>query len=86
MHDDDDDDDDDVLTSAHFPEILPVMTKQAVTKYISMEENKQVLKSVHGSIILLRGAIVNRTYGILKNLYVYPFLLTIFGPVNYGPP
>ena len=35
---------------------------------------------------LLRGTIVNRTYGIHKNLYVEPFLLTIFGPVNYGPP
>ena len=23
---------------------------------------------------------------IHKNLYVLPFLLTIFGPVNYGPP
>ena len=35
---------------------------------------------------LLRGAIVNRTYDTHKNLYVSPFLLTIFGPVNYGPP
>ena len=37
-------------------------------------------------LMLLRGTIVNRTYGIYKNLYVWPFLLTIFGPVNYGPP
>ena len=29
---------------------------------------------------------MNRTYGIHKNLYTYLFLLTIFGPVNYGPP
>ena len=36
--------------------------------------------------ILLRGTIVNRTYGIHKNLYIYPFLLTIFGPINYVPP
>ena len=35
---------------------------------------------------LLRGAIVNRTYDTHKNLYIKPFLLTIFGPVNYGPP
>ena len=27
-------------------------------------------------LILLRGAIVNRTYGIHKNLYIQPFLLT----------
>ena len=35
---------------------------------------------------LLRGTIVNRTYGIHKNLYISLFLLRIFGPVNYGPP
>ena len=37
---------------------------------------------------LLRGTIVNRTDGIHKNLYIAPFLLliTMFGPVNYGPP
>ena len=36
-------------------------------------------------LIVLRGTIVNRTNGIHKNLYIYPFLLTIFGPINYGP-
>ena len=36
--------------------------------------------------IVLRGAIVNRTYGIHKNLYIQPFLPTLFGPINYGPP
>jgi len=36
---------------------------------------------------LLRGAIVNRTYGTDKDLlYIYLFLLTIFGPIYYGPP
>ena len=35
---------------------------------------------------LLRGAIVNRTYGIHKNLYIHRFLPTIFGPIYYGPP
>ena len=29
---------------------------------------------------------VIRTYGIHKNLHIYPFLLTKFGPINYGPP
>ena len=38
------------------------------------------------SNILLRGDIVNRAYDIHKNLYIKQFLLTIFGPVNYGPP
>ena len=34
----------------------------------------------------LRGAIVNRTYGIHKNLYICLFLPTIFGPIYCGPP
>ena len=37
-------------------------------------------------VLLLRGTIVNRTYGTHKNLNISLFLLTIFGPVNYGPP
>ena len=35
---------------------------------------------------LLRGTTVNRTCRTHKNLYIQPFLLTIFGPINYGPP
>ena len=35
---------------------------------------------------LLRGTIVNRTYGLHKNLHICPFLLTRFGPINYAPP
>ena len=37
-------------------------------------------------LILVRGTIVNSTYVTHKNLYVSPFLLTVFGPINYGPP
>ena len=36
--------------------------------------------------LLLRGTIVNRTYRIDKNLYIQQLLLTIFGPIYYGPP
>ena len=36
---------------------------------------------------LIRGAIVTRTYGTHKHLYISLFLLTIFGPIiDYGPP
>ena len=35
--------------------------------------------------LLLRGAIVNRTYGIHKNLYITIFTNN-FGPINYDPP
>ena len=34
-------------------------------------------------IILLRGTRVNRTYGTRKNIYIYPCLPTIFGPIYY---
>ena len=34
---------------------------------------------------LLRGIILNRTYGPYKNLYILPFLPTMFSPINYGP-
>ena len=36
--------------------------------------------------LLLRGTILNRTYGPYKNQYISLFLLTIFGPIHYGPP
>ena len=34
----------------------------------------------------LRGTIVNRTYGIHKNLYISLYSLTMLGPIYYGPP
>ena len=34
----------------------------------------------------LRGTILNRIYGAHKNLYISLFLLTVFGPIYYGPP
>ena len=35
--------------------------------------------------MLLRGTIVNRTYGTHKKLYIFLFLLTKFGPIYHGP-
>ena len=37
-------------------------------------------------LVLLRGTILNRTYGAHKNLYISLFLTTIFGPINNGSP
>ena len=34
----------------------------------------------------ITGTTVNRTYGMLKNLHIYVFLLTVFVPIYYGPP
>ena len=45
-----------------------------------------LLRSAWQPLLLLRGAIVNRTYGTHKNLYIYLFLLNIFGPIYYAPP
>ena len=35
---------------------------------------------------LLRGPLLNRTYGTHKNLYISGVCPTIFGPICYGPP
>lgn len=32
------------------------------------------------------GDIVNRTYGTRKNSLILAFVLTIYGPITYGPP
>ena len=42
-------------------------------------------KSSVGHDVLLRGAIVNRTYVTHKKLDIYLFLSTIFGPIYYAP-
>ena len=45
-----------------------------------------VYESAKYTAQLLRGTIINRTYGIHKNLYIHLVLLTIFGTIYYGPP
>ena len=44
-----------------------------------------LLLSLRAPSVLLRGTLVNRTYGKHKNLNIYLFLLTLFGPIYYGP-
>ena len=39
-----------------------------------------------GTAVLLREKVLNRTYGTYKHLHTSLFLLTVFGPINYGPP
>ena len=41
---------------------------------------------VRGQGVLLRGTILNRTYGTHANLCISLFLTTIFGSIYYGPP
>ena len=47
---------------------------------------KWVGVGVVGWRVLLRGTILNRTYGTHKTLYISLFLLKIFGSIYYGPP
>ena len=35
---------------------------------------------------ILRGGIVNRTYGTHKNIHIFIFLLKKIDPLYYGPP
>ena len=37
-------------------------------------------------LLVLRGTILNRTYGVHKILCMSLFIRTIFGPIYYGPP
>ena len=46
----------------------------------------QVVCPQNGTVVLLRGGILNRTYDTHKKLDISVFLLTIFGPIYYGPP
>ena len=62
--------------------------KHEKTIYLPLFTNSIRSYLLWSPVIVLRGAIVNRTCGIRKNLpvYIYPFILTVFGPVNYGTP
>ena len=54
------------------------------------QQQKHVATIVSGNVstavLCIRGTMLNKTYGTHKNLYVSLFLLTIFGPIYYGPP
>ena len=63
---------------------LLAMKKQAKKGTGRREKNR--LCDIGSELRLMRGAILNRTYGTHKNLHVSLFLQTAFGPVYYGPP
>ena len=65
---------------------VPGTKYQATPNEPCFTEAMKLINAKYYSGVILRGTIVNRTYGIHKNLYVQAFLPTIFGPVNYGPP
>ena len=60
-------------------------------KFVKQLETAQMTaaakkKNQDAQVRLLRGTIVNRTYGKRRNLSIYLLLLTVFGPIYYGPP
>ena len=77
----------DTALPLYFPHMLQGTDRCAIILFwASSLENFHATIITSGKSLLLRGAIVNRTYGTHKNLYIYVFLPTIFGPINYGPP
>ena len=65
------------------------INKRGTTPTMIKTKMRTCLKGVHPAKTCYYyhgGTIVNRTYVKHKNLYIYPFLPTIFGPVYYGPP
>ena len=58
-------------------------------QYTGNEKKGERVEDKEATKGYLRGAIVNRTYGTHKNLYlvyIKVFLVTIIGPSNHGPP
>ena len=58
--------------------------EQELRPLVSWEFQANLLTNKHWP--LLRGAIVNRTYGRHKTLHNSLFFLTTFDPIYYGPP
>ena len=50
-----------------------------------VEKLRQATNEYAPLVLVLRGGIVNRTYSTHKNLYIFLFLPTIFGPIYNGP-
>ena len=62
----------------------PLHSGRGVTTHFWQQTHCQTSSSLFCCCCaLLRGIIVNRTYGKYKNLYISLFLPTIFGPVYY---
>ena len=64
------------MTTCHMP--------HAIVKNVPPPHTDQTCSNKN--IPLLRGIIVNRTYGTHKNLHISLFFPTIFGHIYYGPP
>ena len=68
--------------------ILPLLSRDVAIPNIKLTHWSchPYASSLHKRFLVLRGTLVNRTYGGHKNLHIYLFLLTIFGPTYYRPP
>ena len=62
---------------------LPGTINRSPTDVMDVAHKPQENNAV---LVLLRRTILNGTYGTHKNLHFSLFLLTVFGPIYYGPP
>ena len=72
-----------MFACGRFSVIFPASKNDEYTPLGPVRSTSDSARGIHK---LLRGTIVNRTHGRHKNLYIKPFLPSIFGPINYGPP
>ena len=69
--------------------VFPEVTLSRVCSYVLTSSRVYSRASApvrYNSITLLRGTILNRTYGTHKNTYISVILSTTCGPINYDPP
>ena len=76
-----------LATSAGSPIIRIAMGPEGTNfAFIELRTEEVCVPNCSHCYVLFRGTILNRTYGTDNNLYISIFLLTIFGPIYYGPP
>lgn len=65
-------------------QILKVDDNICTTVPVVPHKTKILVSDVNA--VLSRGTMVNRIRGTHENLYIYLFLLAIFGAIHHGPP
>ena len=70
---------DNVITLAPFPEMLPMVAKQAITRGTRMGENKQARNSAHGSSSMIP---VRKGNGFYELWYTIPYHLLLIHTIN----
>ena len=66
--------------------LILATTKVNFVSSSSPEDEKQVVQILAAESAYYGGSWLIGPVAYIKYIYISPFLLTIFGPVNYGPP